>query len=88
MIETVVLGIEEQIAALLNRDAAPFLPLLGTLFIFLVLANLCGLVPGVRAPTASIETPAALAAIVFLSVHFYGVRIRGSHPVSERLSQT
>jgi len=77
MIETVVVGIEEQIAALLNRDAAPFLPLLGTIFIFLVVANLCGLVPGLTAPTASIETPAALAAIVFLSVHFYGVRIRG-----------
>ncbi len=77
MIETVVVGIEEQIAVLLNRDAAPFLPLLGTLFIFLVVANLCGIVPGVTAPTASIETPAALAAIVFLSVHFYGVRIQG-----------
>lgn len=77
MVETVVLGIEEQIAALLSRDAAPFLPLLGTLFIFLVAANLCGIVPGVRAPTASIETPAALAAIVFLSTHFYGVRIQG-----------
>ncbi len=79
MIETVVDGIEEQIAALLNRDAAPFLPLLGTLFIFLVVANLSGLVPGVRAPTASIETAAALAAIVFLSVHFYGVRVQGVH---------
>ncbi len=77
VIETVVVGIEEQIAALLNRDAAPFLPLLGTLFIFLVVANLWGLIPGLTAPTASIETPAALAAIVFLSVHFYGVRIRG-----------
>jgi len=77
MVETVVAGIEEQITALLNRDAAPFLPLLGTLFIFLVVANLCGIVPGVTAPTASIETPAALAAIVFLSVHFYGVRMQG-----------
>jgi len=77
IIETVVVGIEEQIAALLNRDAAQFLPLLGTLFLFLVVANLCGLVPGLTAPTASIETPAALAAIVFLSGHFYGVRIRG-----------
>jgi len=80
IVETVVLGIEEQIAALLNRDAAPFLPLLGTLFIFLVAANLCGIVPGVQAPTASIETPAALAAIAFLSVHFYGVRIQGFAP--------
>jgi len=77
MVETVVAGIEEQITALLNRDAAPFLSLLGTLFIFLVVANLCGIVPGVTAPTASIETPAALAAIVFLSVHFYGVRMQG-----------
>jgi F-type H+-transporting ATPase subunit a len=77
IIETIVLGIEEQIAALVNRDAGPFLPLLGTLFIFLVVANLCGIVPGVKAPTASIETPAALAAIVFFSVHFYGVRAQG-----------
>ena len=77
MIETIVIGIEDQIATLLNRDAAPFLPLLGTLFIFLVVANLSGLMPGVRAPTASIETPAALSAIVFLSVHFYGVRVKG-----------
>jgi len=77
MIETVVVEIEAQITALLEHDAAPFLPLLGTLFIFLVVANICGIVPGVRAPTASIETPAALAAIVFLSVHFYGVRIQG-----------
>jgi F-type H+-transporting ATPase subunit a len=77
MIETVVVGIEDQIAVLLNRDAAPFLPLLGTLFIFLVVANLCGIVPGVTAPTASIETPTALAVIVFVAVHFYGVRIQG-----------
>jgi len=77
VIETIVLGIEEQLQALLGRDAAPFLPLLGTLFIFLVAANLSGIVPGLKAPTASIETPAALSAIVFLSVHFYGVRFRG-----------
>ncbi|MGD0290715.1 MAG: F0F1 ATP synthase subunit A [Candidatus Binataceae bacterium] len=80
VIETVVSGIEEQIQALLGRDAAPFLPLLGTLFIFLVVANLSGIVPGLKAPTASIETPAALASIVFLSVHFYGVRFQGLAP--------
>jgi F-type H+-transporting ATPase subunit a len=79
-IETVVSGIEEQIQALLGRDAAPFLPLLGTLFIFLVVANLSAIVPGLKAPTASIETPAALASIVFLSVHFFGVRFQGLAP--------
>jgi F0F1-type ATP synthase membrane subunit a len=31
----------------------------------------------VTAPTASIETPAALAAVAFLSVHIFGIRMRG-----------
>jgi F-type H+-transporting ATPase subunit a len=80
VIETIVLGIEEQITSTLGRDASPFLALLGTLLIFLVFANLSGILPGVRAPTASVETPAALAAIVFLSVHFYGIRFQGLVP--------
>ena len=80
VIETVVLEIEEQITSTLDHDASPFLALLGTFFIFLVFANLSGILPGVRAPTASIETPAALASIVFLSVHFYGVRFQGFVP--------
>jgi F-type H+-transporting ATPase subunit a len=80
VIESIVVGIEEQTQAILGRDAAPFLPLLGTLFILLVCANLSGIVPGVKAPTASLETPAALAAIVFLSVHFFGIRIQGLGP--------
>ncbi len=80
VVETVVIGIEDQIESLLDRDAAPFLPLLGTLYIFLTVANVSGIAPGVRAPTASIETPAALATIVFLSVHYYGVRFQGFIP--------
>lgn len=80
VIETTVVGIEEQISGLLNRDAGPFLPLLGTLFIFLVAANLSGIVPGISAPTASVETPAALASIIFVSVHFFGVRFQGLGP--------
>ena len=51
--------------------------MLGTLFIFLVVANLSGVLPGVEAPTGKLETPAALALIVFFSVHYFGVRARG-----------
>jgi F-type H+-transporting ATPase subunit a len=75
--ETLISEIEEQIRGIVNREPAEFLPLLGTLFIFLATANLSGLVPGVRAPTASIETEAALAAIVFFSVHVFGVKRNG-----------
>lgn len=77
VLEIIVTGIAGQIEDVTRKDARPFLPLLGTLFIFLVTANLSGLLPGVKAPTATIETPAALALIVFFSVHYFGVRSRG-----------
>jgi F-type H+-transporting ATPase subunit a len=77
LLEIIVTGIERQIEDVIRKDARPFLPLLGTLFIFLVTANLSGLLPGVEAPTAKLETPAALAVIVFLSVHYFGIRARG-----------
>jgi F-type H+-transporting ATPase subunit a len=77
MLELLVTGILGQIEEIIRKDARPLLPLLGTLFIFLVTANLSGVVPGVTAPTGTLETPAALALIVFGAVHFYGVRARG-----------
>ncbi len=77
VLEIIVTGIVSQIEDVTRRDARPFLPLLGTLFIFLVVANLSGLLPGVEAPTARFETPAALALIVYFSVHFFGIRARG-----------
>jgi F-type H+-transporting ATPase subunit a len=77
LLEIIVTGIAGQITDVIGKDARPFLPLLGTLFIFLVTANLSGVLPGVKAPTARLETPAALALIVFFSVHYFGVRARG-----------
>lgn len=76
-VEVLVGGIERQIREALNRDPAPFLPLVGTLFIFLLVANLSGQVPLFKAPTARIETTGALALIVFASVHVYGVKLVG-----------
>ena len=77
VLEILVTTIEDQITATMQTAGRPFVPLLGTLFIFLVCANLSGVLPGVKAPTASLETAAALALIVFLAVHVYGLRRRG-----------
>ena len=76
-LELIVTGIMGQVEEVIRKDARPFLSILGTLFIFLVAANLSGVLPGVEAPTGKLETPAALALIVFVSVHFFGVRARG-----------
>ena len=77
VLELLVTGIMAQIDEVIRKNPRPFLPLLGTLFIFLVAANLSGVLPGVEAPTGKLETPAALALIVFVAVHYFGVRARG-----------
>ncbi len=77
VLETLIVGIEQQIAEVIRKDARRFLPMLGTLFLFIVTANLSGLLPGVTAPTSRLETPVALGLIVFFSVHYFGIRARG-----------
>jgi F-type H+-transporting ATPase subunit a len=76
-LELVVETIEQQIRDTMRTAPGPFLPLIGTLFIFILTANWSSLVPGVEPPTASIETDAALALIVFVAVIIFGVRFRG-----------
>jgi len=46
--------------------------------VFLVVANLAGIVPGLHSPTGDLSLTAALALLVFLSVHWYGVRAEGA----------
>ena len=75
--EMLVEGLTGQIEATLGRPPGPYLPLIGTLFVFIAAANLSPLIPGVVAPTAKLETAAALALTVFFAVHWYGLRALG-----------
>ena len=76
-IEAVVALIESELAQIFDGDPRPYLPLLATLFVFLLAGNLSAALPGMRAPAEYLETAAALAIVVFASVHFYGLRKRG-----------
>lgn len=78
MLELLVGGILEQIEGVLRKDGRPYLPLLGTLFLFIAVANLSGLLPAVEAPTAKFETTAALALIVFVAGPVFGLKTRGA----------
>jgi F-type H+-transporting ATPase subunit a len=76
-VEAVVGAMEDQIRATTRRDPAPFLPLIGTLFLYLLVANSLEIVPLLHSPTARLETVLALGSIVFVSVHVYGIRSQG-----------
>lgn len=52
-------------------------PFICTIFMFILLCNFMGLIPGFTAPTANLNTNAAMAIPVFLATHYYGIRIHG-----------
>lgn len=76
-VEGIVSSIEAMVTEVAPQHAQRIMPFIGTLWIFLVIANLSGLIPGVHAPTRDLSATAALAVIVFLSTHWFGIRIQG-----------
>jgi F-type H+-transporting ATPase subunit a len=76
-LEVVVETIGNQVREVVGGDPGRYIPLIGTLFLFIAVANLSAMVPGVSPPTAHLETDAALAGIVFLSVHVFGIAAHG-----------
>lgn len=75
--ELVVEHFEGLMHDMFGTDPRPFTPLIVTLALFIAVANLLGLVPGLHSPTADFSTTAALAIIVFVAVPYYGIRTRG-----------
>ncbi len=76
-LEGVVSAMESAIGQVLPEYARAVLPFVGSLWVFLVVANLAGLIPGVNSPTDNLSVTAALALLVFFAVHWYGIRSAG-----------
>jgi len=76
-IEMLVDFLNDTVADVMERPAEPYLPFLGALAIFIAVANVIGVVPFVVSPTRDINTPLALALIVFFSVYYFGIRAKG-----------
>lgn len=76
-VEGIIGAIDNTIRSVLPVHAERVFPLIATLWIFLAVANLAGIIPGLHSPTADLSATAALAILVFLSVPWFGVRIEG-----------
>jgi F-type H+-transporting ATPase subunit a len=77
VLEGIITAMDDAISSVLPDLSHRLLPFIGTLWIFILMANLSGLIPGVHAPTGELSTTAALAVLVFASVHWYGIRSEG-----------
>jgi len=61
----------------IGPEGEKYTPLVGTVFIYIFLMNLIGIVPGFHSPTANITITLALGVVVFLYSEYVGIRNRG-----------
>jgi F-type H+-transporting ATPase subunit a len=62
-----------------------FTSYLTVLVVFILLANLMGLVPGLESPTASAVVPLGFALVTFIYYHYHGIRANGFHYIKQFL---
>lgn len=76
-LEAIVSIVQDQIQEVTDQKADPYLPFIGTLFLYISLSNLLIIIPGYRPPTGSLSTTTALALCVFFAVPIFGIGQRG-----------
>ena len=76
-LETIISMTQNQIRDISQKKPGPYLPFIGTLFLFISLSNLLGIIPLFESPTGSLSTTLALALCVFLAVPAFGISQKG-----------
>jgi F-type H+-transporting ATPase subunit a len=77
VMELLVGGLEEFMVEITGEEGRAFFPYIGTLFLFILLCNLVGLIPGFLSPTSNINTPLSMALCTFVFTHFLGIKFHG-----------
>ena len=77
IVESIVAAIEDAIVAVAPEQGRQIMPFIASLWLFLIVANLVGLIPGLHSPTRDLSVTSALACLVFFSVHWFGIRMLG-----------
>lgn len=77
-LEVVLEQFLQMIDEVMGHEGRPYLPLIATLGLFILVGNLLGLVPGMNGPTTNLNTTAACALVVFFSYHWIGFRKHGA----------
>jgi len=76
-LEVVVGGLRSLLVDTMGENGMRFFPLMATLAVFILVANLGGVIPGFYSPTANLNTNASMAITVFLLTHIVGVKVHG-----------
>jgi F-type H+-transporting ATPase subunit a len=69
--------VSEQGESIIGHGHERFTAYLTALLLFILLANLMGLIPGLESPTANVVVPLGFALVTFLYYHYHGIRANG-----------
>lgn len=75
--EVIVSGIEEFMVDTVGEEGRWLFPLAATIFIYIFIGNLIGIIPGFLPPTANLNTTASCALVVVVFTHIIGVKYHG-----------
>jgi F-type H+-transporting ATPase subunit a len=77
--------VEDQGHQIIGHGSERFVTYLTALFLFILLSNLMGLIPGLESPTADVVVPLGMALVTFLYYHFHGLRVNGAAYIKQFL---
>lgn len=83
--EMIISGLEEFTVDVAGEEGRWFFPFVATIFIYIFVCNVVGLVPGFYPPTANLNTTLSCAIPVFIFTHYIGVKFHGIHYVKHFL---
>jgi F-type H+-transporting ATPase subunit a len=66
-----------QAESIIGHGYEQFVPFVTTIFVFVLVSNLLGLLPGFISPTAKPWVPLGVATLTFLYYHYHGLRANG-----------
>ncbi|MGA2262067.1 MAG: F0F1 ATP synthase subunit A [Acidobacteriota bacterium] len=77
LVEVVLAFLQGLMQGVIGKDYRPYLPLIGTLGIYILVGNILGLVPGFISPTSNLNVTASCAIPVFIYYNYHGIRKHG-----------
>ncbi len=77
VVEMIVDAVYNLVKQTMGEKRVGFAPYMGTILIFLAIANISGLF-GLRPPTADVNTTMGLAIMTFFMIHFFGIKYKGT----------
>jgi F-type H+-transporting ATPase subunit a len=83
--EVVVSGIEEFMVDTIGEEGRWLFPLAATVFLYVFIGNLIGIIPGFYPPTANLNTTLSCALVVVLFTHVIGVKYHGANYIKHFL---